>query len=125
MKKFSNTWKSSKKQRKQRKYRFKSPLHVKQKLMHAHLSRELKKKYGKRSVGLRKGDKVRIMRGQYRKHENKIERIDLKKTGVFVSGIEITKKDGSKNMIMLDPSNIMIIELNLDDKLRQKSIERK
>ena len=124
-KKFSKSWNSSKKPRKQRKYRIGAPLHVKQKFVHAHLSKELKKKYNKRSIGLRKGDKIKIMLGQFKKHEGKVERIDLKKTAVFVNGVEITKKDGTKKMLALNPSNLMITELNLDDKFRQKSLERK
>ena len=122
---FSKTWKSSKKPRKQRKYRMKSPLHIKQKFIHSHLSKELRKKYGKRSTGLRKGDRVKIMSGQFKKQEGKIEDIDLKKATVFVSGVEATKKDGTKKTLPLEPSNLLITELNLNDKFRQKTLERK
>ncbi|MDP3765091.1 MAG: 50S ribosomal protein L24 [Nanoarchaeota archaeon] len=125
MKKFSKTWKSSKKPRKQRKFRLGAPLHVKQKFVHTHLSKDLRKKYGKRSIGLRKGDKVKIMRGQFRKHEGKIERIDLKNTRIFVDGVEITKRDGTKKMLALHPSNLTITELNLEDKIRQKTLEKR
>lgn len=125
MKPFSKTWKSSKKPAKQRKYRASAPLHVKQKFFRSHLSKELRKKYGKRSIGLRKGDKVKIITGNFKKHEGKIEMIDLKKTRVFVSSIEITKKDGTKKLLPLHPSNLMVTELNLDDKFRQEILERK
>ena len=125
MREFSKTWKSSKKPRKQRKYRASAPLHVKQKFVHSHLSKDLMKKYGKRSIGLRKGDKVKIMRGQFKKLEGKIEDIDLKRTRIFVRGVETTKKEGTKKLIALHPSNLMITELNLDDKFRQKSLESK
>src|SRR3989344_1613340 len=113
MKEFSVAWKGSRKQRKQRKYIFNAPLHIKQKFMHSHISKELRKKYGKRSIGLRKGDKVEVMRGRFRKHEGKVENIDLKKTRVFVSGVETTKKEGAKKLLALHPSNLMIKELNL------------
>lgn len=122
---FSSTWKSSRKPRKQRKYRIDAPLHVKQKFVHAHLSKDLRKKYGKRSIGLRKGDKVRITIGKFRKHEGKIEGIDLKKERAFVNGVEITKRDGTKKSLALHPSNFVVTELNLDDKFRQKILERK
>lgn len=125
MRNFSKTWKSSKKPKKQIKYRLKSHLHIKQKLVHAHLSKVLRSKYGKRNIGLRKGDKVRVMCGKFKKYENKIEKVDLKKTRVFVSGVEIVKKDGSKKLLAIHPSNLMITELNLDDKLRQKALEGK
>ena len=124
-KKFSTKWKSSKQVRKQRKYRHNAPLHVKQKFVHVHLSKDLKKKHGKRRLGLKKGDKVKIVRGQFRKHTGTVDKIDLKKTAVYVSGIEVTKKDGSKTTYPIDPSNLLLTELSLDDKNRQKIIERK
>lgn len=124
-KRFSRSWKSSSKPKKQKKYRMNSPLHIKQSMAHSHLSKELRKKYSKRSIGLRKGDRVKVMRGRFRKHEGKIEIINLKKLKVLVSGIEITKKDGTKSRPYIEPSNLMVTELNMEDKWRQKILERK
>lgn len=123
-KSFSISWKGSKKPNKQRKYRINAPLHIKQKLASSHLSKELRKKHNKRSIILRKGDKVKVMRGNFKKHQGKVERIELGKTRVYVSGVEYTKKDGTKKMLPLNPSNLMIMELNMDDKLRQKILEK-
>ena len=125
MKEFSKAWKSSKNPGKQRKYRIKSPLHIKRKLLSAHLSKELRKRYGKRNIVLRKGDKVKVLSGQFKKYENKVEIINITKSRIFVNGIEVTKKDGSKKQVAIHPSNLMITELNLDDKLRMKILERK
>jgi len=125
MKKFSVSWKKSKKVNKQRKYRYNAPLHIKQKFVHVHLSEELRKKHKTRSLGLKKGDRVKVLRGQFKKHEGKVDTIDLKKSRVFVGGIEITKKDGTKVVMSMDPSNLMILELNVEDKKRQKIIDRK
>ena len=125
MKEFSASWKSSKKPKKQRKYRVGAPLHTKQKFVHTHLSKNLREKYRKRNVSLRKGDKIRIMVGKFKKHEGKVARIDLARTRIFIEGVETTKKDGTKRQVPLDPSNLMIVELNMDDKLRQKSLEAK
>ncbi len=125
MKEFSKAWKSSKNPGKQRKYRIKSPLHIKRKLLSAHLSKELRKRYGKRNIVLRKGDKVKVLSGQFKKYENKVEIINITKSRIFVNDIEVTKKDGSKKQVAIHPSNLMITELNLDDKLRMKILERK
>lgn len=122
---FSTKWKSSKKPRKQRKYRFNAPLHLQHKYLSAHLSKELRKKYGKRSFPAAKGDKVKIVRGQFRGRENKIDRVSHKDEKVYIIGIERTKKDGSKSMIPVRPSNIMITELNLNDGKRKNALERK
>ena len=123
--KFSTSWKSSKQPRKQKKYRFNAPLHLKQKFVSVHLSKELKKKHNTRSLGLKKGDKVNVLRGQFKKHKGSVERIDLKKCKIYLSGIEVTKKDGNKTTYGIEPSNLIITELNLNDKQRQKIIDRK
>src|SRR3989338_5225888 len=122
--KFSSSWIKSKQPRKQRKYRHNAPLHIKQKFVSAHLSKELHKKYGKRSMNLRKGDSVKIMRGQFKNKTGKIEEVGLKKIRAYVSGIEFVKKDGTKSRYPIHPSNLMITELNLDDKMRNKILER-
>lgn len=122
---FSSNWKSSVQPRKQRKYRRNAPLHIRQKFVHSHLSSDLRKKHGKRGIGLRKGDTVMVMRGKFRKKTGKVEEIDLKKSVVYVSGMETTKKDGTKVRLPLHPSKLMITELGADDKKRQKTIGRK
>ena len=122
---FSQHWKSSVQPRKQRKYRFTAPLHVKQKMVHVHLVRELRQKYGRRNVQARKGDKVIILRGRFRKREGKVERIDLKRSHIFVSSIEQIKKDGTKIPLALHPSSLMIKELDLTDKRRQEVLSMK
>jgi large subunit ribosomal protein L24 len=115
----------TKQARKQRKYLATAPLHIKQKFVHAHLSKELREQHKKRSLGLKKGDKVKVMRGQFKKISGSVEKIDLKKGKAIVTGIEMTKKDGSKVTYPLNISNLMITELNLEDKKRKKILERK
>ncbi len=123
--KISTAWKRSKAPRKQRKYRYMAPLHLKQKLMRAHLSKELRNKYSKRSLTLRKGDKVKVAVGQFKGKMTKVEMIDLKKGKVYLEGVDLIKKDGSKTKYLVEPSNLIITELNLDDKKRNKVLERK
>jgi len=124
-KKFSKAWISSKQPRKQRKYRYNDPLHIRQKLIHVHLSKELKDKYKKRAITPRQGDKVKVMRGRFKGKEGIIEKVDLKKLKIYVRGMETIKKDGTKVLVPLDPSNLMLTEIKLDDKMRKKSLERK
>ena len=123
--KFSKVWKASKQPRKQHKYRFNAPLHVKYKFMSSHLSKELRGKYGKRNAEVRKGDSVKILRGQFKGKTGKVDRADVKKSKVYIQGIEVSKKDGTKAFYPFNPSNLMITELKLDDKKRVKGLERK
>ena len=123
--KFSIKWKKSKKPKKQRLYRSRAPLHIKQKFVAAHLSKELRKKYYTRSLALKRGDKVKILRGQFKGKSGSVDEIDLKSEKVMINGIEIAKKDGSKTRYPINVSNLMITDLKLDDKMRQKIIDRK
>ena len=123
--KFSKSWIKSKQPRKQRKYRYNAPLHIKQKFLHAHLSKELRKKYGKRSIALRKGDNVKVMRGQFKNKTGRVDEVSVKKTQVYVDGIEFVKRDGTKSRYPMQPSNLLVTELNMDDKLRGKIVMRK
>ena len=95
------------------------------KLVSVNLSKELRKKYGKRNIPLRKGDTVRIMVGKLNKKEGKVNKIKRKSLKVYIEGIQVKKRDGSKADVPFRPSNLRIIELNLDDKKRIKAIERK
>lgn len=117
-KKFSKKWKASKQPRKQRKYTAEAPLHIKRKLLSVNLSKELRKKYGKRNVVVRKGDNVKIMKGKFKGKTGKILQVFTKKSKVTIEGIQVKKQDGSKANIKLHPSNLQIIELNTSDKKR-------
>ncbi len=74
---------------------------------------------------VKKGDKVKVMRGQFRGREGKVEKVNLKHQSVFVSGLDYIKKDGSKVPLSFHPSNLMLMELDLSDKRRKEKIEEK
>jgi large subunit ribosomal protein L24 len=115
----------SKKPRKQRKFLFKAPLHLRRKMLAAHLSKELKEKYKRRSLPVRVGDEVEIMRGEFKKKRGKIVKVDLKKYKVYVEGITRKTSTGTEKLVPIHPSNLRIINLNLADKWRVKILERK
>jgi large subunit ribosomal protein L24 len=123
--KFSPKWNSSVQPRKQRKYRANAPLHTRHKMVSANLGKLLRKKYNKKSIPLRKGDTVKVMRGKFRGKKGKISNVDLKKLRVSVENLQISKKDGTKINAYFSPSNLQIDELNLDDKKRMAVLENK
>ena len=124
MKEFSPRWKSSKKPRKQRKYLANAPLHIRKDFLKVQLSKPLRAKYKRRNVLVHRGDKVKIMRGQFYGMIGKAEIVDYNASRVYVEGASIVKKDGSKSNYPIHPSNLQIQELVMDDKKRIKSIER-
>ncbi len=118
-KKFSTKWKASKQPRKQRKYIANAPLHIKKKFVSVNLSKELRKKHGKRNISVRKGDNVKVLRGKFKGKKGKISKVNLKTSKVNMEGVQVKKQDGSKVDINLQPSNLQIIELNLEDRKRK------
>jgi len=122
--KFSTHWKASKRPGKQRKYTANAPLHIKKKLVSVNLTKELRKKYNKRNIPVRKGDVVKIKRGKFKGSQGKILEVKTKKQKVTVEGIHVKKMDGSKANVNLQPSNLQIVELNLEDKKRLKIKEK-
>jgi large subunit ribosomal protein L24 len=122
--KFSTHWKASKQPRKQRKYTANAPLHIKRKLLGVNLSKELRKKYSKRNIPVRKGDEIRVMRGKFKGKQGKIISIDTKSSKIKIDSIMIKKQDGSKVNVRVHPSNLQIITLNTEDKKRIKTMNK-
>lgn len=115
----------SSKPSKQRKFLYTAPLHVRRKLLASHLSKELRQKYKTRSMPVRKGDEIEVMRGEFKKKRGKISKVDTKEYKVYVEGMTIKRTDGTERQVAFHPSNLKIINLNLDDKRRVKMLERK
>lgn len=115
----------SKQPRKQRKALYKAPLHMRNKLMSAALSKELKEKYNKNSLPVRKGDIVKILRGDFKNIEGEITKVDYKKYRIHVEGALNKKQDGKETPYPIHPSNVMIVKLEDSDERRFKFLDRK
>ncbi|MEM3696664.1 MAG: 50S ribosomal protein L24 [Candidatus Bathyarchaeia archaeon] len=110
---------------KQRKMVFQAPDHIRYKLFAAPLSPELRKSHGVKTIPVRSGDTVRIMRGDHKGFEGKIAKVDREKYRIYVEGLTREKVDGTTTFVPIHPSKVMITRLNLDDKWRKKILERK
>jgi len=118
---FSTSWIASVQPRKQHKYVHNAPLHLRHKFLSANLSKALRKQHGKRSLPLRKGDEVLVMRGKFKKKTAKVASVNLKKILVYLEGIQNSKRDGTKVNIPFHPSALQIHSINSDDKHRTSS----
>ena len=114
----------TKKPNKQRKALYNAPLHKRQKLVAAHLSKTLRKQIGKRSMPLRKGDDVTVMRGSFAGISGKVSDVDIKKMIAFVENVKRKKVSGKEVNVPLKPSNLLITNLNLDDPRRKDIVSR-
>ena len=115
---------SSIKPSKQRKMLYNAPLHKKRKWTSSHLEENLLLKYDKRAVPVIKGDTVKVMRGSFRGHEDKVAKVNIKKGYLEIEGITMSKADGNKIAKPIHPSNVLITKLNLTDKWRRRKLEK-
>ena len=116
---------ASAKPRKQRRALYRMPHHLRHKLLSAPLSEELRAKYGFRSFPIRTGDRVRVMRGDFKGAEGKVIRVDREKGRIYIDTVTRTKADGTPVNIPIHASKVMIVELDLSDKWRKRALERK
>lgn len=99
-------------------------LHLRGKAMSAPLSSELREKYGFRSAPVREGDKVELVRGDFKGVEGEVTEVDRDRQRIIVEGVETAKADESEVSTPIHPSNIEITELEIDE-MREKIVERR
>jgi len=121
---FSKTWNSSKQPRKQVKFRANAPNHIKRTFMGATLDKKLREKFGMRSIEVKKGDEVKIMRGKFRGKQGKVGNVDVKHTRIEVDGVQRSKAGGEKLVTWFHPSNVKIIILDEKDNRRFKKAKK-
>ncbi|HLC50991.1 MAG TPA: 50S ribosomal protein L24 [archaeon] len=109
---------------KQRKKLFQAKLHTKQRLISVHLSKELRKQMGRRSLPARKGDEVKIMRGRFSGTVGKISKVDLKGLRVYVDNAKRKKVSGQELEVPLHPSNLLLVGPKIEDAKRRKALQR-
>ena len=116
----------SSKARIQRKTSANAPVHVKRKMLSAHLSKDLSKQYGRRSARVCVGDTVVIQRGseEIRGIEGKVLAVMTGTGHVTVEGITINQADGTAVARPVHASNLTIVKLNLDDPRRKDSLAK-
>jgi len=88
-------------------------LHERRKKLHAHISKELKGKLKKkrRSILLRKGDKVKIVRGVESGKTGKIAQISTSKRKVYIEAVTTRTAKAKEVLIPIQPSNLVVLEI--------------
>ena len=89
------------------------------------LSKELRKKYGKRSVRIIEGDNVKIVRGEFAGVDGKVTKISIPDRGVNVEGVKKEKLKGDKFDVYVHTTNIILTSLDTGDKWRINKLEGK
>jgi large subunit ribosomal protein L24 len=109
--------------RKQRLARAHAPHHQARKQMASHLSEELLLRYNRRSATVITGDEVKVLRGDHKGKTGKIVEVVVSDRKVVVEGVTNKKADGTEVPLPVDPSNLVITRLNLEDKRREQKLQ--
>jgi len=104
---------------------FQATLQTRSKQMGSALSKDLQKKYGKKSVRIIEGDSVTILRGEFKGVDGKISKISTQKSSVAIDGVKKEKTKGDKFDVYIHTSNLVITSLNSSDKWRMAKLAGK
>ena len=104
---------------------YRATYQTKSKQLGSALSKNLHKKYGKRSVRVIEGDSVTIVRGEFKGVDGKISRISIQKNSVAIEGIKKEKSKGEKFDVYIHTSNLIVTSLNTGEKWRMARLEGK
>ncbi len=108
--------------RKERKTLYNLPNHLARRQVASHLSGDLVTRYNKRTITVRKGDTVKIMRGDFAGTSGKVLEVDTRSRKVIIENATVEKADHTKKPRPIDPSNVLVTKLDLTDKFRVKKL---
>jgi len=91
----------------------------------ATLSKDLRKKYPRRSARIMIDDTVKVMRGEYKGLTGKVAKISTESNSIAIEGNKKEKLKGEKIDVYIHSTNMVITSLNTDDKWRLKILEKK
>ena len=99
------------------------PKHKRDRMVGAVMEDSLRNQYGRKNIRVIRGDSVRVMRGEYKGVEGKVEKVNTEHATFHVEGIQREKIRGGQVKVPIHSSNVMIISLNLDDDYRSAKLQ--
>ena len=91
----------------------------------APISKDLRKKYSRRSVRIMADDTVKVIRGEYKGITGKVSKISTETNSIAIEGNKKEKLKGDKVDVYIHVTNVIITALNTEDKWRLKILEKK
>lgn len=108
--------------RRQRKALYTAPTSERRVRMTVPLSRELRARFHRRSIPLRKGDTVRILSGSFEGREERVARVDRRGYTVTLDNVTLKTADEKMKPLSLGVGHLVITRLNLSDPWRRRSM---
>jgi large subunit ribosomal protein L24 len=104
---------------------YQATFQIRSKQLGSSLSKDLQKKYGKKSTRAIVGDTITILRGEFKGVSGKITKISTEKTSVTIEGVKKEKTKGDKFDVYIHTSNLVVTAVNSSDKWRIAKLEGK
>jgi len=104
---------------------YRATMNTRSKQIGSPLSKDLQRKYRKRSMRVILGDTVKVVRGEFRGIDGKISKIATDTNSVAIEGVKKEKSKGEKFDVFIHSTNVVITNLNLDDHWRKTKLEGK
>jgi large subunit ribosomal protein L26e len=108
----------------QRKRQLGASSSLKRKLMSCHLVKSLRDQYKLRSLPIKRGDEVKILKGKAKGKSGKVVQVYRKKNIIYVDKVNREKQNGQTVFLPIKPS-YCVIEKLLINKDRTKTIEKR
>jgi large subunit ribosomal protein L24 len=95
----------------------------KRRQLRAPLSTELRTRYARRNVTVRKGDTARIISGSFEGREERVAKVNVRDGTVTLDNVTLKKADAKLKPLPLKPAHLVLTRLNLADPWRRKRLK--
>jgi large subunit ribosomal protein L24 len=109
--------------RQQRKALYEADLFERRRRMAVPLSRDLRRRYGRRQLPVRKGDTVRVLSGSYVGREERVAKVDLRGYSVTLDNVTGKTADAKLKPLPIKPNPLVLTKLNLSDVWRRRLLK--
>ncbi len=113
----------SRQPRRQRLAKFEADHAERRRRMALPLSRELRRRYGRRSLPVRKGDTVRILSGSYEGREERVAKVDRRGYTVTLDHVTGKTMEAKLKPLPVQLSHLVLTRLNLADPWRRRVLK--
>ncbi len=113
---------SSRSPRRQRRALYLAPTSERRRRMTVPLSRELRRRFQRRRVPIRKGDTVRVLSGSFAGREERVAKVSRRSLSVTLDNVTLKTAEEKLKPLPLRPSHLVITRLNLADPWRRRSL---
>ncbi|MCI4322672.1 MAG: 50S ribosomal protein L24 [Thermoplasmata archaeon] len=95
----------------------------KRRQLRAPLSTELRTRYARRNVTIRKGDTARIISGSFEGREERVAKVNVRDGTVTLDNVTLKKADAKLKPLPLKPAHLVLTRLNLADPWRRQRLK--